>query len=604
MKRLILGGLAALVLGGAVFAANLIWFRPFSIDHFFERQFIKSALIEPEQMSVLGILDGTPFDYYNDELTDASFAQYDRRLDLDKRSLETLRGYDRESLTPDQKLGYDIYEWFLENRISGEAYRMQAADSGPCSPYVIAQNSGAYLGLVDFMARVHRVETIGGAEDYIARLKAVAVKLDQQLFVAKEQVENGIVPPRFIIDKTLTNLHNIRDVDVQNSRYYAAFAEKIDRLDGLSREMAQAFKDQAAEIVRDVVNPAYDRTIAYFEGLGGEATNDAGVWKLPDGDAFYRYCVKSRTTTDLSPEDIHQLGLSEVARVAAEVKAIAKELGYGEVEIGAFFHEIESDPKFLRPETDKAKEEIVGEYQAILDEIASGIGATFNKQPKAPLEVRRIPKYQEATAASHYSSPSLDGSRPGVFFANLTTVPPSWSMRTLAYHEGIPGHHFQIGLQNELEGLPTLRKVLWFTAFVEGWALYAERLAWEMGYEEDPYDNLGRLRWELFRAARLVVDTGLHYKRWSREQAIDYMQAHFGRGEVSEVERYVVWPGQALAYKVGMLKILELRERAKTALGEAFDIREFHDVVIGNGAMPLEVLTRQVDAYIARKLSN
>lgn len=604
MKRLILGGLAVLVLGLAVFAVNLIWFRPFSIGHFFEREFYRAALIDPEMLSVTGLLDGISPDFYSDELTDASLAQYERRLAMTKDALGTLKAYDRDALAPDHQLSYDIYEWALENGMAADVFRLQAAGSWACSPYANSQFGGAYLWLVDFMGRVHRVEDARGAEAYLSRLRAIAVKLDQKLDAAEAQAEGGIVPPNFIIEKTLANLRNISDVETRDSPYYTSFAEKVDGLDELSPEEAQDFKDRAAEIVRDVVHPAYGRTIAFLEVLTAKANDDAGVWKLPNGDAYYRYCVRASTTTDLSPEAIHQIGLAEVARIETKVKGIAASLGYGDVEPGAFYEAIEKEPRFLRPDTDDAKAQMVVEYQAILDEIDGGIGAAFNKRPKAPLEVRRIPKYREATSASHYSRPTLDGSRPGVFFVDLAEIPPTWSMRTLAYHEGIPGHHFQIALQLEMEDVPTFRKFYNFTAYAEGWALYAERLAWEMGYEEDPFDNLGRLQWELFRAARLVVDTGIHHKRWSREQAIAYMRERVGRDETAEIERYIVWPGQALAYKVGMLRILELRERAKAALGESFDIRDFHDVVIGRGAMPLEVLSRQVEQYIARKSSD
>jgi uncharacterized protein (DUF885 family) len=594
MKKLLVWGLLAVALGASVFLVNLFWFRPFSINLFFEREFIKFGLMDPEQMTVLGILDGTPFDYYNDELTDASIAQTERMIALGKRGLTTLREYDRASLTPDEQLSYDVFEWFLQNAVDGERFKFH--------DYAIIQNRGAYLGMVDFMSRVHRLESRKGAENYLVRLEAVANKLDQQLALARQQEAMGIVPARFIIRKTLMNLHNIRDVALDESLYYRPFTDKVDKLDELSADDRQSLKDRAVRIVSDSVYPAYDRTIGYLADLEQRATDEAGVWKLPDGDAYYQYCIRSNTTTDMSAEEIHRLGLSEVARIEAEMTAIFTGLGYDDARPAELLERIGEEPRFLKPDTDAARVELVSGYQHILDEIGAGIGKAFNKRPHAPLEVRRIPSYREDTAASHYSRPALDGSRPGVFFVNLSEVPPTWSMRTLAYHEGIPGHHFQIGLQMELSDVPTFRKIIPFTAYTEGWALYAERLAWETGFETDPYDNLGRLKAELFRAARLVVDTGIHHERWTREEAIAYFREHLGEDMVSEVERYVVWPGQALAYKIGMLAILKERERARQATGDAFDLRAFHDAVIGSGAMPLPILSRQVDRYIAEHI--
>jgi uncharacterized protein (DUF885 family) len=590
MKKLILWPLVVLIVCGAIFVINFIWFKPFSINHFYERVFLEYGLLDPEGMSQLGLLDGTPFDYYNDELTDASPRQFERSLALSRKNVELLRAYDRDVLSPQQQRSYDVLSWYLQNRLNQQPFKMHG--------YVITQNYGAYLGLVDFMTRVHRVADERGAKDYLSRLRAVAFKMDQELAVAQLQVEAGIVPPRFIITKILLNLHNIRDGNPGASLYFTMFKEKLASVNELTADVSEKLESQALVIIRDGVHPAYDRTIAFFTALEKTATDAAGIWKHPNGAAYYQYLIGSHTTTDLTAEEIHELGLAEVTRIEKEMAQIFLALGHGHAPVAESLRKLSTDPRFLSPDTDQAKDELVAQYQQILDEINEGVSAAFRIKPRAALKVKRIPAYRESTAASHYAPPTLDGSRLGIFFVNLSKIPPSWTMRTLAYHEGIPGHHFQIGIQSEMKDVPTFRKFVPFSAHVEGWALYAERLAWEMGCQSDPYDNLGRLQAELFRAARLVVDTGLHHKRWTREKALQYFSDHIGNENISEIERYVVWPGQALAYKIGMVKILSLRERARERLGNAFDIRDFHQVVIGNGAMPLSVLEQQVENYI------
>jgi uncharacterized protein (DUF885 family) len=586
-------GLVGILVVGTL-VVNLVWFKPFSIRLFYERVFVQLLLDDPELVSQIGILDGTVLDFHSDKLNNVSLAQREKALEGSKESLETLRRYDREELSPPDQLSYDVLEWLLVDRVESERFALH--------DYAIMQNRGAYLDIVDFLGRVHPIAGRQDAESYLARLAAVGNKLDQELAVAEKQAAGGIVPPRFIITKTLGNLHNIRDVAAADALFVTSFRDRLSLVVEISDEDRRGLEERAVELVERSVYPAYDRTIAFFDALEPLATDDAGVWKLPDGDAYYQYRIRSMTTTDLTAEEIHQIGLAEVERIEAEMRAILVAEGYDDAPLPELLRALAQEERFLRPDTAEAKQEIVAEFQAIADEIAGGIRAAFNIVPEAPLEVRRIPAYREQTAASHYNPASLDGSRPAIFFAKLAEIPPSFEMRTLAYHEGIPGHHFQIGIQTELGGIPNFRKIPAFTAFIEGWALYAERLAWEMGYQADPFDDLGRLKAEQFRAVRLVVDTGLHHKRWSRQRALDYMRAHTGDENVSEIERYCVWPGQALAYKIGMLEILELRERAQEELGDAFDLAAFHDVVIGNGSLPLAILEQQVEAYISSRL--
>jgi uncharacterized protein (DUF885 family) len=375
----------------------------------------------------------------------------------------------------------------------------------------------------------------------------------------------------------------------------------------MDEAMRSALLARAEQAVAASVIPAYTKLAAYVESLRTKATRNDGVWALPHGDEFYKYAVESNTTTTVAPDQLHALGLREVARIGTEMDRILTGAGYIQGTLAERMRKLATSPAQLYPDTDEGRARVLADYQAIIDEMTAGLDPYFGIKTKATVVVKRVPTFTEKSAAGAYYYPApLDGSRPAIFFANLRDVGeiPRFGMRTIAYHEAVPGHHLQTAIARELEGLPIFRSVVPFTAYLEGWALYAEQLAWEAGFEKDPLDNLGRLQAEMFSSVRLVVDTGLHAKRWTREQAIDYMMANTGMPEsevVTEIERYLVQPGQALAYKVGMLKILELRERAKVALGDKFDIREFHDEILKNGAMPLTVLERVIDAYVARK---
>jgi uncharacterized protein (DUF885 family) len=388
---------------------------------------------------------------------------------------------------------------------------------------------------------------------------------------------------------------------------FTALTLKMEEAEIDAEEQQRIGKLALAEI-ENTVYPAYQGFIDHFVRLDDEVDESNGVWALPDGDEYYRLALGFFTTTDYSPDYIHDFGLSEVERIQNEILTILATQGW---DTSAGFEtvmgQLKTDPQFFYSDTEEGRDSILTDYQTIIDEMYTGLDQAFHTIPEAPVEVQRIPEFKEKTApGAYYQPPAMDGSRPGVFYANLFDInaTPTYSMRTLAYHEAVPGHHFQLAVQREQEDLPFFRRLIPFTAYSEGWALYAERLAWEMGFQDDPYDNIGRLQAELFRGVRLVVDTGIHAKRWSREQAIDYMVANTGMAEsdvVAEIERYFVMPGQACAYKVGMTKILELRDMAQQALGDRFDQRDFHEVVLTNGAVPLTTLEKLIREYIEEK---
>jgi uncharacterized protein (DUF885 family) len=600
MKKIILRTLGLLLLVIVVLVVNTIWFKPFFIRAFYEKVFVQLAFDSPELLSRLRLVEGLGIQGHNRKLDDASEAQVSRTLSRLRADLTTLHSYDTTGLRGQSRLNYQVLDWYMTNAVAGEAFRYHN--------YPVNQLFGVQNDYPGFMADVHQVHNHRDAEYYNQRLAAVQMKFAQVLEGLKIREQKGIVPPTFVIDKVLAEMSALVAQQPEQSILYTSFAEKLKKAEGLDASAQAELLAEAKKQIQTSVYPAYQQLISYFTALRPRSTTDAGVWKFPDGKAYYAYCLRQNTTTNLSAAQIHALGLSEVARITAEMRSILQaEKVAGADSVGPTMARLGEEPRFLYPDTDAGRTQILADYQTILTDVDKGLGSAFRIRSKAKLEVRRVPVFKEKTSAGAYYEPAaLDGSRPGVFYASLYDVKatPKFGMRTLAYHEGIPGHHFQLGIAQELKGLPTFRTLIPFTAYAEGWALYAERLAAELGFEKEPYDNLGRLRAELFRAARLVVDTGLHDQRWTREQAIGYMRRTTGMAASdveAEVERYIVMPGQACAYKIGMLKILELRERAKQQLGSKFDLRDFHDVVLKNGALPLEILEQVVNDYIAGK---
>jgi uncharacterized protein (DUF885 family) len=593
-------GLGLLVVALAIFLVPTIWLKPWSIDHYYTRVFLRFAVRHPMLLSGLGMFDGTPLDFYSSKLDDMSpaFEQKEARFVDDE--LATLRSYDRSKMTAKGKLSYDVLEWFLVNQQQDNKFLYYN--------YPVNQMFGVQSQLPDFMLNIHPLKNPAEARAYISRVGQFGVALDQTIEGLKVRESKKIIPPRFVIREVLTEMKGFVGKAPRENALYTNFTTKTDSIQALSAEDRRKLAGELEGQIQNTVYPAYQRLIAYEEHLESVATDDDGVWKLPDGDAYYDQCLRDNTTTDMPADSIHALGLSEVDRIQTEMKRILAEHGEKVTDLGSGMTKLLAEPRFHFPAGDSGRAIIMADYQKILDDANQRVGALFDLRPQTGLKVQRVPPFKEATAPGAYYQPgSLNGSRPGTFFVNLRdpqeTKRPD--MRTLAYHEGIPGHHFQITIQQQLKGVPFFRRLLPFTAYAEGWGLYAERLAYENGFHQDAYDSLGGLQAELFRAVRLVVDTGIHRKHWTRQQAIDYMTANTGMEEskvVTEVERYIVNPGQACAYKVGQLKILELRERARARLGPRFDIRRFHDVVLENGSLPMGLLERVVDDWVADEL--
>ena len=584
-----------LVLGGA-FIAHSWYFKPVNINIFFARAFLQVALESPEMLSSIRVLEQFGIKGHNAELDDESMASGDRLFAHMKKSRETLLRYEDDDLSEGDVMSKRIAMNLMDMMIELEEYRFHN--------YPVNQMFGAQSGFPSFMESTHQVHSVRDAEDYVSRLSQAGRKFDQVLDGLHHRETLGILPPQFVVTKVLEEMRNFVATPAEEGILMVSLTDKMKEAD-LPEADQQRIALEARAQIEITVYPAYGRLISYFEILDDKVSENNGVWGLPDGDNFYRLAMRLFTTTDYSPEYLHDFGLSEVDRIQAEILDILEAEGW---DVSQGFHaaisEIAENPKFYYSDSGEGRDQILADYQVILDEVSAGLEPYFDVMPEADLKVQRIPEFKEKTSpGAYYQPPAMDGSRPGTFYANLYDIKatPRYSMRTLAYHEGVPGHHFQLAIQQQQDDLPFFRRIIPAIAYSEGWALYAERLAWELGFQDDPYDNIGRLQAELFRGVRLVVDTGIHYKRWNREQAIDYMINNTGMAEsdvVAEIERYFIMPGQALAYKVGMTKLLELRDRARVELGDQFDIREFHRVVLINGSVPLDILEDLVNEYI------
>jgi uncharacterized protein (DUF885 family) len=603
MRRVLKWFLRLLLLVVVVFGlllAHSIWFKPLKINWFYTRVFAEFALDSPELLSRLRILPSW-LDFYSDKLDDASPAHELKLAKMVRDDYAMLQRYGRGGLDAEGQLSYDVLGYFLATQVEGDRFRFY--------DFPVNQNYGVQSTLPNFMTQVHQVTNEAEAMSYIERLDEFPQKLSQVIDGLRVRETKGLIPPQFTVEKVITQMNGFVAKPAKENTLFVTFKEKLDKIP-TNRMDAVARINLLARVEASVENrvfPAYRQLIDYFKTLQPKAQGNYGAWHLPNGDAYYAWCVKMHTTTEMTPQQVHELGLSEVARIGTEMDTILKSKGLSDGSIGARVQALARDPSETYGNSAEGKAAMIARYQQILDEVNAGLGDSFNVRPKLGVQVKPVPEFSQATAPGAYYEPgSFDGSRPGIFFANMRNPPetPKFAMRTLAYHEGIPGHHFQLSIQQELKGVPFFRRVLPFTAYVEGWALYAERLAWERGFEKDPLDNLGRLRDEMLRAVRLVVDTGIHFKRWSREQAITYMMDQTGMDEgdvIAEVERYFVSPGQALAYKAGMLKILSLRDRAQQALGPRFKLSEFHDQVLTHGSLPLSLLERVINDWIAAK---
>lgn len=554
--------------------------RGLGIEAFFQEAYRRWMKRDPETLTTLGLADA--YGVGDGTLTDISDAFIRQTQLLETETLSLLRGYDRSSITKSQSVTAEVFEWFLDDLIRGHAFMY---DDYPVNPITTSIHYSLFMLLTIY----HPLNNLQDARDYISRLSQVGAKLDQLIAALRRRLDRGVILPAFLLRYVLADIDLLAEASPTSHPYCTSFT---DRLKGVSGDLRKALSAEVQDEVQRIVIPAYGRLSISLKDQQGRALNRVGIWQFSDGKAYYAQCLRRHTTTDKTVEEIHELGKQNVGRIHAEMRTLFSALGYPtDMSIPGLFDHLTSDSGVCSgPTAVKGYEDAIGEAEAFLPQ-------AFSKLPRAKVKVIG------GNDGDYYMPASFDGSRPGLFFARTDARTPRFGLKTTAFHETVPGHHLQISLAQEIPGLPDLRRGMQFNAYTEGWALYAERLMWELGaYAQDPQGDLGRLRMEAFRAARLVIDTGIHAMRWTFDQAVDYLMEAAGLSPdyaEGEVMRYSVWPGQAASYYVGFLKLLDLRQRAKEALGSKFDIKVFHGVVLANGSVPLSVLERLIDRYLA-----
>jgi len=566
-------------------------------NEFFDKIYEEELDFSPVEKSYLGRKED------NDKWDDMSEAHNNRVHEFYKNVLKRLdEEVDYNSLDEQTKLSYKLFKKGYEKEIADYEFRY--------NNYPVNQMFGLHSHVPSFLIGIHGIDTEEDAKAYITRLNGVPAMFDQLQTGLQKRADGGVIPPKFVFGRVLDDCKNIisgfpLEKTEEDNAIYADFEKKVKKLD-IDGDKQKALLNDCTNALENSVKPAYKGLINYLSKLEKKATTDDGVWKFKNGETYFSNRLNRITTTDLTSDQIHQLGLDEVKRIHGEMTKIKDKTGYKGT-LQEFFVFMREDKQFYYPNTDDGKADYMKKATAIIDDMRGELDKLFITKPKAEMVVKAVEKYREKSAGkAFYSSPAEDGSRPGTYYANTYNMEdmPKYQMEALAYHEGIPGHHMQLSIAQEMNGLPMFRRFGGdYTAYVEGWALYTEYLPKELGYYDDPYSDFGRLAMELWRACRLVVDTGIHSQKWTRKQGIDYYMNNTpnSRGDaVKMVERHIVMPGQATAYKIGMIKILELRDMAKKQLGDKFDIREFHEVVLTNGALPLDVLEDLVNDYIAK----
>jgi uncharacterized protein (DUF885 family) len=562
-------------------------------------KFVQEGLdLSPLGVSALGLDKGARA-HQKFEVDDVSLAGIAKNKALNTSQLARLSAFPRAKLSGDDATSYDVVMFNLKTSEAANK-RFAYGGSGAGAPYILSQLTGSYQQAPSFLDNQHTIESKTDCDAYLARLTGFGTMLDQEIEVQRHDFALGVAAPDFALARTVTQLQDLRKPDPAKSPLTESLVRRAKE-----KNIPGDWEAQAAKIVGNTVYPAIDRQIALVKEMQGKATHDAGVWRLPDGEAYYHASLTQWATTDKPPAEIHQIGLDIVKDHTAKIDALMKKNGLTKGTVGERLKAMYADPKYQYPNTDEAKEQLLKDLNVKVQEVRAKLPASFGTLPKADLVIKRVPKNIEAGApGGYYNNPPLDGSRPGIYWINLrdTAEIPKWTLPTLTYHEGIPGHHLQLSIAQEAK-IPLIRKLSFFSGYIEGWALYSEQLAGEMGmYDGDTLGQIGQLHDAMFRGVRLVVDTGMHAMKWSREKAVQYYVETLGDKEasaVTEIERYCVWPGQACSYMLGKLTFLRERERAQKALGAKFDIRKFHDAMLLGGAVPLELLDGITDRYIA-----
>ncbi|MBZ5628775.1 MAG: DUF885 family protein [Acidobacteriia bacterium] len=590
MQRVSVAVLAVAMLAGAAVAQTGkpdVEARRKALNDLLAEQWEYNLRTSPEFATIIGDKR------YNDKLSDFSQKAIDDDLAQTKKFLAQFEAIDTTGFPEQEALNKTLMVRQLRREVEGERFK------GWEMP--VNQGSGIHIDMPQFVTLLP-FTNVKDYEDYIARLKQVPRVFDENMVQMRNGMRDGLMPPRFLLEKVVTQTQTIADMAPDKT----PFAEPVAKFPAEIGEADQKrLRDAVLEQVRVSVLPSYVKFAKFVkEEYAPKGRTEPGVWSLPEGAARYAFAVQQVTTTHLTPEEIHQIGLKQVEEIETQMLAIAKKLGYADIK--SLNAAMDNDPKLHERLYAHSRQQIVDLYRKDIDQMWQELPKLFGRLPKAKLEVRPIEEFREKEASTHYDMGTPDGSRPGYVMVNTGDFEHRKliSVESTSYHEGVPGHHMQIAIAQEMPTLPPFRQHAFYTAYTEGWALYSERLGKEVGFYQDPYSDYGRLQDEMLRAIRLVVDTGFHYKKWTRQQVVDFFHAHSAIDEPdvqSETDRYMAWPGQALGYKIGQLKILELRERARKQLGDKFDIRGFHDEVLGAGALPLDVLEARVNGWIAEQ---
>ena len=581
----------------------LLWGTPPSVNLAVERYALRLVKTDPELLTQIGLLDNTLLDFHSGHLTDVSPLADFHRQSIDRDGLALIRRFDPTRLRGQQRITYHLMRWFFEQNLSGHrfGYHWQP---GPIfmGPYPVNHVCGVQVDLIQFLTTYHKIKGPFSLRRYLQRLNAVGGKIAGVKVAVSSRAAAGVIPPKFVLEKSLSQIRAFLEDPPEENPLYTHVMDKVSESGRFNRRAQNRWGLRIKHAIENEVKPAYQSLSVFLDDLLNQANEDDGVWKLPDGKAYYAYLLRHHTTTDLTAPQIHQIGLDEVQNLTAAVGEVLKKLDLPSETPGKQLKALRENPGQHYQGEDQ-RQQIIHDYQAILETVNQRMPEVFNFGALDTIAVQRLPEFKEPDSPIAYAQPpTLDGSKPGTLWLNLRDPANvyTWGMQTLAYHEGIPGHVYQMAQAQKLRGLPTFRRMYFFNAYVEGWALYAERLGWELGLEDD-LSNLGRLQALLWRSVRLVVDTGIHAMRWTRQEAIDYMIEKTGlpeRDVTTEVERYIVMPGQACAYYIGYLELLSLRQKAQATLGEDFDLKAFHDVLINHGGLPLSLLKQVVNTYI------
>jgi uncharacterized protein (DUF885 family) len=590
-------GFAAL-LAGVVWTAKLIWFRPFNIDHFFERAYIEFLWDDPEALRSTGILNKYGLSAPSSTLlTDVSPKRTEALAEMGQRNLRLLEGYDRSKLSINQQVSYDVFHWFLKTGVAGEPFLFH--------DYPVSHLSGPHVELPQFMTVVHPIETLQDAKDYLLRLEQFGVKFGQTIDALSYRKEKGVVAPTYILTKAIVICDDFVRSAPEENPLYTSFDKRLQKLEGMDPKVKDELLSKCRLDIIEHVYPAYKRLSGFLMQLENESLAIAGVWHVPNGDAYYRHCLLQHTTLAVDPDTLFAFGRLEMSRIEGEMRILLNMLHHpSDVPVNKLMRQMAEDRSITFGNDSAGRSACLLHFRRTIDQIQPLLVTHFSRLPQTILEVHELPEYRATSSPlAFYLTPKGEPPGPGRMFVNTWKAEQLtyFMATTYAFHEGLPGHHLQKAIQIEMSDQPQFRKFIPFTAFAEGWAMYAEELGHEMMMSEDPLDRLALLQSDLFRTARMMADIGIHRKKWLRDQAVQFLMdnASLSMSDAQdEVDRYSVWPGHGCAYKVGKMKFLQLRNKVQKAKGADFDIKEFHDLMIGQGAMPLAMLESRVDDYL------